>query len=274
MDDSNNTQPASVAQPQTPEQQKKRKKGLLWGIIGGVVGLLLLAGGLTTILILTAGPSEEDYEEVSQLIDDVDTPYREIGRNLSGIMLVDEEERETALKDYEAAVNKIDEIFEEIEESTAVKRDSELREAFETLLEEKEPLDTFNSQMIEVSKEAIPAVAEYTEVRRSTNATEVAEARQKIEAVEVAHEPTMEFLKKMATVLETLEEGLKDVDRTGARQPSPPILSAYQEAVREYNSELRTWERSIQTGGSEAGLQSGLRAFDDVLTRQLAEARR
>lgn len=52
--------------PSALPPKKKMSKGLLWGIIGGSVGLVLLIVGIILAVVLLGGPSKADYKEAAE----------------------------------------------------------------------------------------------------------------------------------------------------------------------------------------------------------------
>ena len=116
---SQTTQPvAGQPQPMGPMPPKQgMSKGLLWGLIGGGVGLVLLIIIVVVCIVLFSGPSTEDYRKAYAMMNSFD----------SASFNIDRSDPEGSIDEV---VRKADDHFDKLGK-TAAMRDGEVKKAFD-----------------------------------------------------------------------------------------------------------------------------------------------
>lgn len=147
MDDSTNTAKKTRQPAESPRVVKKpevtnstdridytmpAKKGLsnkaIWGIVGGVIGLVILIVGVVLAVLFLGGPSKEDYHHASKIMSDFNS--REILGNINR-----ETDVESAKEEINKGIAKVDAYYEKLGNTRAM-RDKDVKEKFDKYFNE------------------------------------------------------------------------------------------------------------------------------------------
>jgi hypothetical protein len=157
------TPPATSSAPGGP---KKSKLGLILGLsIGGGV---LLIGAIVTVLllVLSMGISKADYEEATDLANDVRTPYSKISA-----MYIKSNSTETTVKNDLDTIktnrSKLDEGLKKLGEAKAVKNDKEAKELFEKVTSEQTKLNAYLDVVAEYYEKVQPLAKQFSDISYS-----------------------------------------------------------------------------------------------------------
>lgn len=120
-------QPAQPVPPVAPQgyvmpPKKGLSKGALWGIIGGSVGLLLIAGGVVCAVIFLGGPNKQDYKEAYDLV--MSSKISDAGASMRGL------KGDEYAQKAEKLVDEIDDINKKIGTTKAM-RDKDVKAAYD-----------------------------------------------------------------------------------------------------------------------------------------------
>ena len=108
-------QPGRPMGPMPPKQGMN--KGLLWSLIGGVIGIFVLIIIIIVCIVLFSGPSTEDYRKAYAMMNSFDSTSLNIDRS----------DPETSINEV---VRKADDHFDKLGKAAAM-RDGEVKKAFE-----------------------------------------------------------------------------------------------------------------------------------------------
>lgn len=120
-------EPVPSQQPDGPvgyqmPPKKSMSKGMLWGIIGGAVGLVILVVAVILIVVLLGGPTKEDYRRAVGYMGEL---------NINEEVKLNDAKTGTEAKEMiDSFVKKADDHFDKLR-SDKVMRDSEVKELFD-----------------------------------------------------------------------------------------------------------------------------------------------
>ena len=228
MDNSNNNKPQVPPQPQfqqapqqpqaqqpQPQQQfpqqpvmgapyqmppkKKMSKGALWGIIGGIIGLVVIIDGVVLAVLLLSGPSKADYKAAGEKLNETIEIYNKAASSLSYIST---SETETSLKSNRDKLAKtkseVNDRLAEIGKMKAITGDKEVREKYEALKNKLEKFNTAVDAFEEVYEKIMPVIIEFSDGRNSSNFSSVEstirKARQNLKNVDAKKETNKKFI--------------------------------------------------------------------------------
>lgn len=112
----------------TTPPKKGLSKGALWGIIGGSIAAVLVVVGIVLAVILLGGPSQQDYQDLANIIRDEN--LEKLSSSFSKGATVDNYDQK-----MQEMIDRVDGLYKKIENSKAL-RDKELKEKFDVYYSE------------------------------------------------------------------------------------------------------------------------------------------
>ena len=234
MDNSNNQQKQAPVQPapqpmpggqppvpgQAPAQpgmspyqmppKKKMSKGALWGIIGGSIGLVVVAVAVILAVVFLGGPSKEDYKDLVSIINSFNRS--EISEDVSSDL-------DNYKENVNKAIEKVDEYHKKIDSHKALK-DKELKTAYDKYISE---WDKSKKQLVEVA-DGMSSYRKYAKACKAYVGVSY--------ATKTGDEVAKEFDEKMKGCSKTL----KDMEKS-----SNSKVSEFAKKMSEYYSSLKKY---------------------------------
>lgn len=256
-----------------PMPKKGLSKGMLWGIIGGAAGLILLIIGVVLAVTVFGGPSKADYSKAGEKVTEANSAYNDMGTIVYD--LTSSSSTATSRKNAQDSMNQKLETFNtaitEAGKMKGITGDKEVKAKYDAVTAK---IDTFNNsvdKIIEISDKFIPAYAEIGDLSSSSTAAEIASVQTTLENIgTLKDDSTNTFVTASITYLKALAEYKAYRDAyTASGDYDSNAYTRFSAAYDTFSDAAKDWQSSIEKMSEEAELKNELNALATILDTKI-----
>lgn len=265
----------SYPQPMAPigTNQTKTKKKLIFGLVGGAIGLAII--GLIIFLVgLASGVTREDYMKLSDDLNATSSAYNKMGSVYIGAFST-EAEISNGLNTLKSSRSEFDTKLAEVGGLKAIKRDKTLKEQYEAIITKKEKFDKATDAAIEAYEKIIPAVRAVNDLdtgRDSNLVTNITGVKQKIQDIgelkDANNQTLVNTLTSNLTKLETLAVKVQE-GRNDFRKYDSKANSEFFDTITAFSNAFRDWGSNLEKMADEGELRDELNTLSSATSQKL-----
>lgn len=266
------TQFDQTSAPVPPAPKRGLSKGALWGIIGGIIGLLLIVGTILAVVLLS-GPSAEDYRKASAKMDELSSTYNEAGRDIMGgssMSSATESEMEATANELKQAKEDINGLVDELGEMKAVAKDKEVKEKYDVL---KKDMAGFNEAVVwaeEVFGQIAPAVVKMNAPGATSTPEKTLETfsdtRKALEGLNIENEVNKEYVDGLIVELRNIEDAIKDLlEANESGTSTSSARSKYLQSSSKVQTITREWQTNMREVSDKAEISDQINDLKRII---------
>lgn len=202
-------QPQAGKSPNLPPNASKRKsnKSLVFGLIGGVIVLVLA----TVAIFFLRGPSEKDYREAIENLSEIKSAYNEISSSQNDLInSTSGDKRKAAAEKMKENVQKINDEFDKLGKMRAIQKDEGAQEKWLGLQKKREEADKAIAYQLEIYEKILPL---YEKVRNTTSSStddEVKKLIKELKSVSIDDDEAKNFVEASIVYARACRSYLQD----------------------------------------------------------------
>ncbi len=246
-------------------------KGLIIGLVGGLIGLILLVGGGFLLVTMLFVVSKSDYQTAYDSASDLRSSYSKLNSTYLSSSST-ETEIKNEVDTYKKASKDFDANYEKLSELKAVKADSDVAAAFKKLATKKEKFDEARSVELEAYETVIPAVVRFTSSTSSSSSAKITQWRTDMEAVTgLKYQVNKDFVATMIDQLKTLETYTVKVEagRADYRKYDSSAVTAFYDTYDKLTTTMRDWGSNIDKLKDDGDVADEINDVGEVITKKL-----
>lgn len=257
---------ADSAQPVAPLQPAveapKRKLFPLLAIAGGILLLGLLAALLVPKLF---GVSQADYKKADAVMQETRAAYNKAGVTyVSSASSLEDLKKETA--SLKSSIQLFSSKFDELGQTKAIKRDSDLAKLYKTVNEKKVQFNTAADSVVEMYEKVLPAVSKATASSGQGTAA-LTSMRSALESIQGLKDvDSKAFAARAVAKLKELE-GLATKMQAG--RPDSNTTRAYLTSVSDLSKIMSDWQTTMEKKANKGDLKDELTQLSEKISSKL-----
>lgn len=267
-----NQQPMPMPMP-GPVQKKGASKGLIFGIIGGVVALILLVVGVILALVVFGGPSKNDYASANVKLNEVKDSYNQL-TSLEYVSTygVTATSVQTNLDKLKSIKSNVDTGVSELGKMRAM-NNKDVKASYNALEAKMPSFDTAMDTYIEVYDKIMPVVVKLDDATNSSSATSssvmsaITATRQSLEVLNLQQEVNKTYAQGLISQIKILEDAASKylAMKAGTLAYDSTIVSQYYAASSALTDLDKDWQSDLQKVADSGEIRDQLNNLGDVL---------
>lgn len=262
-----------VPRPPVATSNNSNKKPIV-GLVAGVGGLVVI-GIVVAVLLSVMGVSKTDYNEASSQASDVISSYNEAGSTYLSASSTTTELK-NGLDKIKSSVDEFETGLTELGDMKAVKKDKEVKESYEQVMDKKSKFDKAIGAAMEAYESVLPELTNYSASSTSTSSinnaiNNIASVKNSLRAIEgLTHETNKQLVSELTsqfTKLETLAIKVK-AGRDDYKKYDSAAVSEYYKVTTDVSRSLRDWQSNLDRLGDEGEMKNELNDLASLLSKK------
>lgn len=256
--------------PMAPK--KGLSKGVIWGIVGGAVGLLLIIVGVVLAVTVFGGPSKQDYLKANEKLNEAKSAYNDIGslQYISTYSLT-ETTVKNDLEKLKTAKSTVDSTIEAFGKMKAV-NDKDVKESYNKLKERMVKFDEMMTTSIEIYDKILPVMIDLNDATGSYTTNEamlssLTNVRKSLEGLDLTADINKTYVKGLIEQIKILEVVIpkKIAMNQDYTKYDASVNQQYYDASDKLNDLDSDWQSNIEKLAADGEVNDQINDLGDLL---------